>query len=247
MKKYNLIQLVTLAFFIGVISGILIYHKWNYLPWKEILLAIPTLLAAFVGAWFAFKLEDRRRKEEQEKKNISACCKANFVLSEQLKMLDKFQKEKIKSIKDKSKIWLDMEPSADMDHETLKFNIDDLQFILDTTRKDILSKLFSQDELFHKTISMINMRSRLLLEKLPPEFIPDMKIHKDQGKLEDGKIESLDVGIRENISRLKDLTNKIIQHVDEAIESTKNFRKIFIEAVRDIYPEVNLTSFEQIE
>lgn len=249
MKRYNLINIATLAFFVGIISGILIHHKWNYLPWKEMLLAIPTLLAAFVGAWFAFKFEDDRRREEQDKKNISACCKAIFILSEQFKMLDKFKKEEIEPIKDKSDIWLDMKPLAHMDHETLKFNIDDLQFILDTTHKDILSQLLSQDELFHKTISMINMRSQLLLEKLPPEFISNMQTNKEQGNLESNKIKSLEPRDRENIRRLKDLTDKIIQYVyvNEVIASTKKFHKIFIKAVKDIYPESNPISFEQIE
>ena len=168
---------------------------------KEILSAIATLLAAFMGAWFAFKLEEDHRKDERDKKNISACCKANFVLSEQLKMLGKFQKEEIESIEDKTDIWLYMVPLPHMDHETLKFNIDDLQFILDTTHKDILSQLLSQDELFNKTISMINMRSQLLREKLPPEFISNMKINKEQGKLEGKKIESLELRDRENIRR----------------------------------------------
>lgn len=209
---------------------------------KEILSAIATLLAAFMGAWFAFKLEEDHRKEEQDKKNISACCKAIFILSEQFKMLDKFQKEEIKPIKGKSDIWLEMEPLAHMDHKTLKFNIENLQFILDTTHKDILSQLLSQDELFHKTISMINMRSQLLLEKLPPEFIQNMKINIKQGTLE-----SLEPGKLENKRRLENLTNKIIQHVNEAIASTKKFHKIFIKAVKDIYPESNPISFEQIE
>ena len=79
---------------------------------KEILSAIATLLAAFMGAWFAFKLEEDHRKDEQDKKNISACCNAIFILSEQFKMLDKFQKEEIKPIKGKSDIWLDMKPLA---------------------------------------------------------------------------------------------------------------------------------------
>ena len=214
---------------------------------KEILSAIATLLAAFMGAWFAFKLEEDHRKDERDKKNISACCNAIFILSEQFKMLDKFQKEEIKPIKGKSDIWLEMEPLTHMDHKTLKFNIENLQFILDTTHKDILSQLLSQDELFHKTISMINMRSQLLLEKLPPEFIPNMKINKEQGKLEGKKIESLELRDRENIRRLENLTNKIIQHINKAIASTKKFNKIFIKAIKDIYPESNTISFEQIE
>ena len=214
---------------------------------KEILSAIATLLAAFMGAWFAFKLEEDHRKDERDKKNISACCKANFVLSEQLKMLGKFQKEEIESIEDKTDIWLYMEPLPHMDHETLKFNIENLQFILDTTHKDILSQLLSQDELFHKTISIINRRSQLLLEKLHPGFIQRMKTCKEQGKLEDKEIESLEASDRENKRRLENLTNKIIQHVNEAIASTKKFQKIFIKAIKDIYPEANPISFEQIE
>ena len=82
--------------------------------------------------------------------------------------------------------------------------------------------------MFHKTISIINRRSQLLLEKLHPDFIPRMKTCKEQGKLKDKEIESLEASDRENKRRLKDLTDKIIQHVNEAIASTKYFGHVSI-------------------
>jgi hypothetical protein len=223
MKRYHLINIATLAFFVGIISGILIHHKWNYLPWKEMLLAIPTLLAAFVGAWIAFKLEDKLRTEEQQKKNISACNKAIYILSKQYDVLLELQNKISNSLEQRR----EMETVPYMDYKDLKLNIEELLFFQDTSHKDILSRLFETEKKFHKTIDLFNKRSQVYQKRLKPCLAPDKE---EQLKNE-----------------LETLTDKVILFTDDAIEFIDKLQDNLTKAIKDIYPESNPISFEQIE
>ena len=236
MKRYHLIQLVTLAFFIGVISGILIYHKWNYLPCKEMLLAIPTLFAAFGGAWFAFKLEENRRKVEQQKKNISACNKAIYILSKQYGILLELQIKIIEPFRDSPEQWREMKPVPPMDYKDIKLDIEELLFFQDTSHKDILYRLLEAEKKFHGTIDTFNKRSQFFLEEVQPRLLDKTAIacsNKDDYK--------------QLMDKIVDLTDKTILFVDGAVEFIENIQYDLIKAIKDIYPEANPIFSEQIE
>jgi hypothetical protein len=236
MKRYRFIQSVTLSFFVGIISGILIHHKWNYLPRKEMLLAIPTLLAAFGGAWFAFKFEDDRRRKDQKKKNISACNKNIYILSKQYDVLLELQIKIIEPVRNSLESWREMEPVPYMDYKDLKLNIEDILFFQDTSHKDILYRLLEAEKKFHGTIDTFNKRSQFFLEEVQPRLLDKTAIacsNKDDYKQLKDKI--------------VDLTDKTILFVDGAVEFIEEIQYDLIKAIKDIYPEANPISFEQIE
>ena len=236
MKRYHLINIAALAFFVGIISGILIHHKWNYLPWKEMLLEIPTLLAAFVGALFAFKLEENRRKVEQQKKNISACNKAIYILSKQYGILLELQIKIIEPVRDSPEQWREMEPVPYMDYKDIKLNIEELLFFQDTPHKDILYRLLEAEKKFHGTIDTFNKRSQFFLEEVQPRLLDKTAIacskEDDSKQLKD---------------KIVDLTDTAILFVDGAVEFIEKIQCDLIKAIKDIYPESNTISFEQIE
>ena len=62
-------------------------------------------IRSFWGAWFAFKLEENRRKVEQQKKNISACNKAIYILSKQYGILLELQIKIIEPFRDSPEQW----------------------------------------------------------------------------------------------------------------------------------------------
>ncbi len=236
MKRYRFIQFVTLAFFIGVICGILIHHKWNYLPWNEMFLAIPTLFATLMGAWVAFKLEDNRRKEKQEKKNISACNKAIYILSKQYGRLLELQDKTIDPVRDSLEPWREMKPELIMDYKDIKLNIEDILFFQDTSHKDILYKLLEAEKKFHNTFDTFNKRSQFFLEEVQPRLLDKTAIacsNKDDYK--------------QLMDKIEDLTDKAILFVDGAVKFIEKIQYDLIKAIKDIYPEVNPISFEQIE
>ena len=236
MKRYRLINIATLAFFVGIISGILIHHKWNYLPWKEMLLAIPTLLAAFVGAWFAFKLEENRRKVEQQKKNISACNKAIYILSKQYGILLELQIKIIEPFRDSPEQWREMKPVPPMDYKDIKLDIEELLFFQDTSHKDILYRLLEAEKKFHGTIDTFNKRSQFFLEEVQPRLLDKTAIacsNKDDYK--------------QLMDKIVDLTDIAILFVDDAVGFIEKLQDNLTKAIKDIYPESNPISFEQIE
>ncbi len=236
MKRCHLIQFVTLSFFMGVISGILIYHKWNYLPWKEILSAIATLLAAFLGAWLAFKLEDNRRKEEQEKKNISACDKVIYILSKQYSILIDLDIKMIEPIRNSPEQWREMKPVPYMDYKDIKLNIEDILFLQDTHQKDILYGLLEADRKFHNTIDTFNKRSQIYSEEVQPRLLGKTAINC-----------SNEADYKHLMDKIEHLTDMAIHSVDDAINFVEKIQSDLIKAIKDIYPESNPISFEEIE
>jgi hypothetical protein len=89
-----------------------------------IISSLATLVAAFCGAWFAFLLQSKSKKEENINRQISASNRAIFTLYQRINKLRLYQREVIDPYRQHPAIFLAIRASRDFEKDDTFFDID---------------------------------------------------------------------------------------------------------------------------
>src|SRR3990172_3482019 len=89
----------------------------------------------------------------------------------------------------------------------------------------ITYRVFETEKKFHGTIDRFNKRSQLFLEEVQPRLLDKTAI----------------------ACSIVDLTDKAILFTDDAVEFIDKLQANLTKAIKDIYPDANPISFEEIE
>jgi len=119
-------------------------------------------VGAFLGAWFAFKLENRRREREDRKENLSAAKRAQFTLTRQYTQL-KHLDEMMKPLEVNPERWKRLDPVIGMSHQN-RLNLPSLHFLLDSKTPALLDKLAFCDDRYGQALDVLAMRNQAVLE-----------------------------------------------------------------------------------
>ncbi|HEY0562107.1 MAG TPA: hypothetical protein VGD04_02170 [Methylophilus sp.] len=237
----NIVFTVGTAFLLGVGAGLIIQNEdWSsfltsYIP------ALATLVAAFYGAKFAFEFQNQKELEEEQSHNLAAANKAIFTLSRMANSLFVYQRDFINPVRNKPGAFLELRPTANIEKEFIKLDIEPLHFLLDTDFRNLLSEIIIEYERYRLAIEVINLRSSLHIEEIQPAleracFKDDTTImvtSEDLEKILGNRLYSM---IREN-------TTEVIFHVDTTLESLKDVANRFKESVKTIYPDGKIIKF----
>ncbi|MFC1559055.1 hypothetical protein ACFL39_00505 [Gemmatimonadota bacterium] len=135
-----------------------------------IITGLVTLAAAFLGAWYAFRLTDNARKRQLLTDQVSAINRALFVLGSHLNTLLGIRQQLIDPIRDDENKFMSMRPAQQFGEDALRVDLSSLEFLIETDHRTILMQLHIQQERFDTTIQALNERSRLHLEVLQPKM-----------------------------------------------------------------------------
>ena len=208
---------------------------------KDFLPAIATLLAAFLGAWFAFILENRKKERELEDKNIAAGNRALFVLIRQLNVLLVFQKQAIEPVRNHPGIFIAMEPLLPRTYDSLKFDVDSLSFLLETDYRQVLMEIMIEELSFQETIRAINERSRIHFTQVQP-------LMEKAGIIEGGEYKNSDferiLGNRLYL-HLRRLTDAVVDHVDKTVISLRKMSEELRNVLRKLYPDAKFIQLKE--
>ena len=177
--------------------------------------SLATLFAAFLGALAAFLLQDWRNKRGEEARKRSAVNRAIFDLSMLWNDLEQYRKEIIEPIRKTNAPWLNMQANVSTQFHNVSFNFDELFFLVDAEKADLLQKLFLEESRYRITIDLIEERSKIVLNWLHPKmeslgFTKDSKLN----------LQELESKLGPDLTfKLKSLTDATIQFVDENLTS----------------------------
>jgi len=177
--------------------------------------SLSTLFAAFLGALAAFLLQDWRNKRREDARKRSAVNRAIFDLSMLWNDLEQYRKEIIEPVRTSSAPWLNMQANVSTQFHNLSFNFDELFFLVDAEKADLLQKLFLEESRYRITLDIIEERSKIVLSWLQPKM-------ESLGYTKDGKIDikELESKLGPDLTyKLKSLTDAIIQFIDENLTS----------------------------
>jgi len=199
---------------------------------------ITTLLAAFFGAWFAYRFQNRVKEADKRSIKISAANKAMFNAYQLLNSLTIFQKDIIDPCRGRPDICFTMLPLLPEDHSDFQFDFNALGFILDTKHRKLLFDLFIEQQRYKEVVKVINYRSKLHKDIVQPGLV-SAGIKKDIGYDIDIFINALGPLIYEDI---KNLTDQVVYHVDRTIISLEATKNNMLTAFKDLFPNDNIVS-----
>ena len=205
--------------------------------------AAATLLAAFFGAWFAYRLQDKANVREEQASNINAANRALFTVFQQVNSLKVFQYDMIDPVRNHPMKFIAMQPVLREQHEDLQFDFSKLGFLLNTKHKQIVLDLFIEQQRFREAIKAINYRSALHIQQLQPAL--------ERAGIQEGvdyPIEALAKTLDPLLYKLlQRATEQVVYHVDRTVGSLNEVKGKMIKAFKELYPEGDFLNFELLE
>ena len=108
---------------------------------QQLLSPVATLLAAFFGAWFAFRLQSKAREKERKATNMTSANRAVFTVFQMVNSLHQYRRDIINPYRDRPGMAVAMPATLPQTHERTEFDFDSLSFLLGTTHKKIVIDL----------------------------------------------------------------------------------------------------------
>lgn len=135
---------------------------------KDFIPSIATLLAAFLGAFFAFKLNSDRELKREQLNNKSALNFALFTLTRQRNAILLFKKYIQDYSSSNIELSFNMPAYQNADYDDLKYNFQDLGFILESNNPNILFELSIEQERFEQAMAAIKIRNNFYVNEYQP-------------------------------------------------------------------------------
>lgn len=190
------------------------FTEGDQIPFKEIIAGLVTLVAAYAGAKYAFKLQNDRAEKEVVKENVAAANRAVYTLYELWYTQKGFQKNIIEPDRGDN-AWLHISPTVPGLHGLIKFDVENLDFLLNEGDPGLYVKLLLQEKRFRIGLSLIEERSNLVFNDLHPKM-EELGIEKGSD-IEIGRLEAdLGPGLT---NKLKVITNDLVRITDENVSS----------------------------
>jgi len=194
--------------------------------------ALATLVAAYVGASYAFRLQAKREKEQTDRENRVAGNLAVFQIGTMLNRLANYQRQIIDPVRDKPLAYIEMRPTLNLLEDDIRPDIEGLSFVLDAGSPDLLGEFMREHESYRAIVATVQDRSRLHVDIVQPAM--------ENGGLV-GRVEVTPelltgiLGVRVHES-LRGSTAAIIEHVDTAITSLQEVGEKLTKLLKELYP-----------
>lgn len=215
-------------------------HGWlggfraDNVQWLSALIEpLVTLLAAFGGAWFAFRLERKHREHEDITRRIGAANRALYTLANFWNILYQYKNEVIEPFRGKPDAWLNMLATVPSHYGLASFEAGELSFLLQTSDANTFAVLMLEEQRFWIAIRQIEIRSSLVLADVRPKF---SALHVKPGtSLSVGDVEQI-LGI-DTVYKLRILGDGIVQNVDADLSSIRAAHDELREVMKRMYPD----------
>ena len=213
---------------------------------REAVPSIATLLAAFSGAWFAYRLQDKQKAREQRATNISSANRALFTIFQQINTLRVFQDQIIDPVRNHSMRFIAMQPILEEKCAEINFNFPSLEFLLNTKQKQLLPELFIEQQRFFAAIKAINIRSELHIQAQP--ILEHAGIQEGVDYFGEELRKKLWEALGERRYKLLErATDQAVYHVDKTLVSLISVKGKMISTFKDLFPEGDFLNFELLE
>ncbi len=204
---------------------------------------IATLLAAFFGAWFAYRLERKQKLSELRKANIAASNRAFFILFQQLNTLALIQKDYLDPLRGQPEAFIAMQPILPDDHSEMSYDFSSLDFLLSTKHKQLLLDLWLEQQRFREAIRVLNYRSSLHFSEVQPRLIA-AGIQEKAEYLNTVFEKALGPLLYKTLQRT---TEQVFYHVDRTVNSLDNLKGRLGDGLKDLFPEASFLKLEIIK
>lgn len=178
--------------------------------------AVATLIAAFVGAWYAFRLQLAHLEQQRTKEQVEAGNKAIFELVRTYNKFLAVKKQFIDEYRSNSARHVFIMPMAG-DIKPQQINFDSLAFLFDSDDPNLLGRLSMFEQEVASVLGVIDQRSRLHVDVVQPLL--------EMWERENGPLISIEemekaLGPR-YVKTLKMLTDFMVDGVDSIVQTSE--------------------------
>jgi hypothetical protein len=200
---------------------------------KDILAAFAALVASFAGAWAAFALESRRRRNEEDERSVGSANRAIYTVYHQWNVLEQYRKEVMEPYRGKPDAWLNLAANPCTSEGDYKFDAAQLQFLLQLEKTDAYVSLMLEEQRFKLAIDLIKTRSELVLNEVFP-MMAAAGINIGQPMFQQNVEQVLGIDVTR---KLKELTAAIYKNVDENLASLRTAHDVVRSTMKSLYPK----------
>ncbi|MBP7480802.1 MAG: hypothetical protein KA785_10185 [Spirochaetaceae bacterium] len=198
----------------------------------EIFSSLSTLFAAFLGAWFAFKLQNNHEKNVISEENRTALNMIQVELMRKYNELLVIKKNFVSPIIDDPLYWMNI-PSLSPRERTDDINVSSLSFLVDSGEISVISEILIAMEMYNEIVKSVNIRSIVHKDELQPKY--ENIIRKYNGNL------SLEILVKElserTVGTLINATNGINELLPDAIAQFEKVVDLLYKAGKKKYPK----------
>jgi hypothetical protein len=207
---------------------------------KDVLGPIASLVATFGGAWLAFRIERKRRSDEEEKHRSGAANRALYTLFNFWNILEQHRKEVIEPYRAKNDAWLNMAATPPVKAGSMSFEAGDLAFLLETENSMVYATLLLEEQRLAHTLGLIEMRSSIVLNEVFPRFAKaSVNVGSALPEPDIARILGIDI-----VHKLRLVTAAVVKEVDAGLKSTVAAHDQLRIAMKRVYPERQFVKVE---
>lgn len=194
----------------------------------------------FVGAYVAFELNTRDKRQNIENEQVAAANRALFALIAQLNMLSGIKGKHVDPFRNDPARFINMQALPPLEYSSPTLEIQSLGFLLETNSRQLLLTLLIEEQRFQDAIQAINLRSSLHHQEAQPRLaragiFTGVECRRSQ----------IDEALGPLLSAsLINATNSVIFHVDSTCESLDATIKLAADQFKLNFPYRNFLKFE---
>lgn len=207
---------------------------------KDLLGPLTSLAAMFGGAWLAFRIERKRKSDEQEKHRAGAANRALYTLFNFWNVLEQHRKDVIEPYRSKPDAWLNMAATPPISAGLSKFEVGDLSFLLETESPMVYASLLLEEQRFAHTVGLIEARSLLVVNEVFPRFA-GAQVPVGSALLEPDVTKVLGI---DTVHKLKLTTAAVVVQVDAGLKSIISAHDALRIAMKRLYPARKFVNVE---
>ena len=242
MKAENEVIVSVLVFFIGFAVGGVLDGKSFDTVYTVILPAVTTLLAAYLGAKYAFKLQAMKNIEELASSNVAAGNRAVFSLIRTFNRLKNIETQFIEPYKHDKAAFLQMPPVLGLIRDDISLDFDSISFLLETKHRNLLGEITVGFAKYQSAIDAINERSKLHINQVQPLLEKADFIEGQNYSFE--HIEAA-LGKRLYIT-IKQSTDQVFEHTTDTLRFIEEVSGKLTKALQETFPGREIISLGKI-
>lgn len=204
--------------------------------------ATVALLASFTGAYFAFRLERKRKADEDIVKNYAAANRAMMTFIRMYSVLLQLQRQVIDPHRDTAAAFIAIPPHLPENLDSEHFDMATLDFLSSPTDQQILLDLWIEERRFHQCLAVWDKRSHFHLDEVQPA-LEQAGVRAGDG-LTIGHIEAA-IGNR-RLVHLRKLTDQLVISVDLSIPSLRSTADRLRVAMQARFPNRKILDFVEV-
>lgn len=156
--------------FITAFLVILWFSVLQGLSAKDIGTVVLTGISTLIGALYAFRLTERKEKNDERANRIHALNKAIFLIGRQLNAVQSIRNE-IAPYSTPDKRLFGCKAAMPPDYSDLRVDFESLSFLLESADPDLLFRLSVEQDGFYVTMRAISLRAQYYVDQFQPAWV----------------------------------------------------------------------------